>query len=388
MTDHRTKPDWDPRSEQVLDNPLTSFDAMREQCPVAHSDYMGWSVFRHADVLAVVTDHETFSNRVSRHRSVPNGMNQPEHTSYRRLIEPFFRKARMDEFEPACRQLSKQLVLKVSGHDRVAVVPEFAEAFALQVQCAFMGWPDRLQAPLRRWAHENFEATLSGDRQATAEVAERFSGYIRELLEERRGKGALKDTTAELIGARIDGQPLPEEDIVSILRNWTVGEIGTITASVSILLCFLAEHPELQQRLRREPERIPEAIDEILRLHGPLVTNRRRALRDTSIGGRSLGDDLRVSVNWISANRDPRAFEKPERFRWGRDHRHNLLYGAGIHVCPGAPLARLELRVLVETLLEGCEGIRLSPGHAPKPAHYPASGYRELRIDFSAGEDL
>lgn len=385
MAELHSDQDWNPRSKEVLEQPLANFDLMRESCPVAYSDYMGWSVFRHADVLSVVSNDKIFSNRVSCHRSVPNGLDEPEHTPYRRLIEPFFSDARMAEFEPVCRNICEQLALKVSGRENVNVVSEFAEDFALQVQCAFLGWPDHWREPLRQWAHENFGATLAGDRNATAEIARRFSGYIADLLDERRGpnNATVNDNTTELLNSRMGGEPMPEQDIVSILRNWTVGEVGTITASVTILLHYLAEQPALQQQLRREPELIPEAVDEILRLHGPLVTNRRRAVEDTAIGGCPISTGDRVTVNWIAANRDPQTFAQPEKFRWGRDQSHNLLYGAGVHVCPGAPLARLELRVLLETLLTKCDDFRLNPEHSPQVAHYPASGYSALWINFS-----
>ena len=84
------EPDWDPRAEKVLRDPSAAYDEMRERCPVAYSDYLQWSLFRHEDITRVLNDHHTFSNVVSRHLSVPNGMDPPEHTAYRRLIESYF----------------------------------------------------------------------------------------------------------------------------------------------------------------------------------------------------------------------------------------------------------------------------------------------------------
>ncbi|ROQ21256.1 hypothetical protein EDC38_1879 [Marinimicrobium koreense] len=384
MTDHRPTYDWNPRSDTVLDNPVASFDDMRQRCPVARSKYMGWSVFRHEDVLAVVTDHETFSNQVSKHRSVPNGMDQPEHTPYRTLIEPFFTDQRMALFEPECRDIAAELARAIAGRKQVDIVAELAEPFALQIQCAFLGWPDSLQEPLREWAHENHEATLAGDREAMAEIAQRFSRYIHELLETRREQGnwVPEDPTTEIMRSTIDGQPIPEKDIVSILRNWTVGEIGTIAASVGLLLKFLADHPSLQATLREDVDLIPEAVDEILRIHGPLVTNRRKATGPATLQSRQIETGDRVTVNWISANRDEGVFPQPDQFRWGRDQSQNLLYGAGLHVCPGAPLARLELRVLMEALLQISGAFAPTPDKAPVNAYYPASGYQHLWLDF------
>lgn len=131
------------------------------------------------------------------------------------------------------------------------------------------------------------------------------------------------------------GRPLHRGEIVSILRNWTAGEVGTISAAVGILAHYVAVHPALQQDLRDDPTLLPAAIDEILRLHGPLVANRRVTTRPVEIRGRKIAAGERISLNWIAANRDGRVFADPEIFRLDRDPTANLLYGAGIHVCPG-----------------------------------------------------
>jgi len=156
------------------------------------------------------------------------------------------------------------------------------------------------------------------------------------MLDERSGTGdaAVRDATEALMHEVVDGQPLSRGAIASILRNWTVGEIGTIAASVGIIAEWLACHPDWQQRLRGQPELQAEAIEEMLRLHGPLVVHRRVASCPAHVGGHEFEAGERVTVHWTAANRDPRVFEAPEEFRLGRDQSRNLLYGAGIHVCP------------------------------------------------------
>jgi cytochrome P450 len=125
---------------------------------------------------------------------------------------------------------------------------------------------------------------------------------------------------------------------------------------------------------------LPAAIEEILRIHGPLLANRRFATRAVEIGGRKIAAGERISLLWTSANRDGRVFEDPEAFRLGRDPAANLLYGAGIHVCPGAPLARLEMRVAMEELLARTTGIEPTAGTPPTGAVYPASGFAVLSL--------
>jgi len=375
-----SEPDWDPKSDAVLRDQLAAYDEMRERCPVAYSELLGWSLFRHEDLVRALNDPDTYSNAVSGHRSVPNGTDPPEHTEYRRLIEPYFRTEKMEAFEPRCRAIASNLVRSLLGHGEVEVIGELAQSFAVQVQCAFLGWPADMRQPLRLWMRKNREATLAQDRAAMVEIAREFDGYIDELLGTRRTADAQasQDVTASLLRERVWGRPLRNEEIVSILRNWTVGEIGTISAAVGILVHYFSEHPDLCRRLRAEPSPLPGAIDEVLRIHGPLVANRRITTRPVEIGGRTIGARERISLNWIAANRDGRAFEDAEAFRLDRDPAANLLYGAGIHVCPGAPLARMELRVVMEELLGRTSRLDLVPDKPPTKAVYPASGFATL----------
>lgn len=377
MTSERSPPpDWDPRSGPVLDDQIAAFDHLRHTCPAAYGAHGYLSLFRHDDVLRVLHDPATFSSAVSRYPSVPNGMDPPEHGAFRAIIDPYFSPSAMAAFEPTCRQIAARLVTRLPAAGAVDLVTGFAELFALQVQCAFMGWPEDLHQPLHQWTRKNHAAIRARDEAAMGAVAFEFDGTIRKLLEQRRQAGAAApdDVTTRLMRERVHGRSLATEEIVSIIRNWTVGELATIAASVSIVAYYLAGRAALQQQLREQPELLPAAIDEILRMHGPLVMNRRITTRPVTIRGHELPAGRRVAIIWPSANRDEAVFGDPDQLCLDRDPALNLLYGAGIHVCPGAPLARLELRVVMQTLLRHA---RLSTvaGHTPVRATYPASGY-------------
>ncbi len=282
--------DWDPRSDIVLSDQIKAYDKMRQRCPVAYSDYLGWSLFRHGDVVRALDDYHVFSSAVSSHLSVPSGMDPPRHTAYRRLIERHFEHGRVEAFEPRCRSISANLVSGLKRGVEIDLVTRLAQRFAIRIQCAFLGWPDSLHEPLLAWVRRNHEATLAKDTGAMAAIALEFDGYISELLEARRqsGPAAPDDVTTSLLQEWIDDRRLSHDEIVSILRNWTVGELGTITACVGILAHHLAQNQELQQKLREDLSLLPTAIDEILRLHPPLISNRRVTTRSVEIGGRTL----------------------------------------------------------------------------------------------------
>ena len=125
---------------------------------------------------------------------------------------------------------------------------------------------------------------------------------------------------------------------------------------------------------------LPAAIDEILRIHAPLISNRRITTRPTEVAGRQLDKGERLTLLWASANRDEAVFGDPDEFRVDRDPAANLLYGAGIHICPGASLARLELRVLFEALLDGTRHIEPVADEDAVRAVYPGSGFTQLPL--------
>src|SRR5262249_32526413 len=148
-----------------------AYDEMRRRCPVAYSKFMGWSLFRHEDVTRVILDYETFSNAVSQHLSVPSGMDQPEHTVYRRMIEPYFSRERMNAFEPVCRSIVVQHVRDLTRRGEVEFMVDVALPFAVEIQCAFLGWPRALHNTLIQWMGRNQAATLAQDRRAMSEIA-------------------------------------------------------------------------------------------------------------------------------------------------------------------------------------------------------------------------
>jgi hypothetical protein len=307
-------------------------------------------------------------------------MDPPEHTVYRKIIEPYFSYQRMLDFEPLCREVVTSL-LKDRLKPQMEFMSEVALPFAVRVQCAFLGWPQKLHATLLDWITRSQEATFARDRNALSETAREFEAIIDQLVDERRQTraGPHLDVTSALMHEQVNGRPLTNEELSSILRNWTAGEIGTISAAIGILAAFLAEHHDLQTKLRSDRSLLPYAIDEILRIHGPLVANRRVTKCPVKVGKREIPAGERISINWVAANRDENAFEDPTSFRFDRDTSKNLLYGAGIHVCPGAPLASLEMRILMEELLSRTVQIAFDSG-APTFAVYPSSGFSKLPL--------
>lgn len=373
--------DWDPRDASVLRDQRAAYDAMRESCPVAHSDFLGWSLFRHADIAEVIDRPEIFRSR-SPHPAIPNGMDPPEHTRYRNALVPYFDPEHMNAFEPRCRAIAAQLAELAVGLDELEFVGEFAEPYALGAQCDFLGWPNVIWVHLQGWTHGNQEAALSRDRAAGKALAEELSRYVDAAIRARRlARKPEDDLTTHLMSTTVDGRPLSDDDLASILRNWIAGH-GTVAAGLSILLFHLVSDQDLQQALRDDPASIPAAVDEIMRVDDPLVANRRTTSRAVEIGGRQIEAGSKITLMWIAANRDENAFPEPREIRLDRDQRNNFVFGAGIHDCIGAPLARLELRVALEELLARTSAIELVESQQPVRSVYPGNGFSKLPVRF------
>jgi hypothetical protein len=374
--------DWDPTSAPVLADQTTAYDKMRRRCPVAYSERLQWSVFRHEDILRVLHDPETFSSVVSDHLSVPNGMDPPEHTRYRHAIEPFFAADRVAAFEPETEAIANDLARGLSRAGTVELVAQLARPFAARSQCAFLGWPQDMAQELANWVTDNQAATLAQDRTRLSALAREFQDHVRGVLKSRRAKRspAQPDVTDELLATTVDGERMTDDALISVLRNWTVGEIGTITAAVGIIAHALSVNTALQERLRARPADIPRAVEEILRVHGPLATNRRVTTRPVRLGDRHLKAGEQVTLMWTSGNRDEGAFTDATSVDIDRDQSDNLLYGAGIHVCPGAPLARMELRIAVAALLRHTVWLEPDPDSPPELAIFPASGFSRVHL--------
>ncbi len=382
----RTGPDWDPRDPTVLADQRQAYDEMRARCPVAHSDFLGWSLFAHHDVVEAVSDTATFSSATKR-RAIPNGMDPPEHTVYRQLLDPYFTSERMAAFEPRSEAIASALLGPILARGETEFISEFAQPFPHQGLCAFVGWPVADWNRVHGWTHGNQDAAFRQDHEAGAVLAREFSAYVTEILDARRtGVGPADDLMGELLGAVVGGRSLSNEDIVGLLRTWTAGH-GTVATALGIAALHLATDLDLQERLRREPALIERAIREILRADGPLVSNNRTATRDVKVGGETIRSGERVSLMWIAANRDPQVIAAPNHVRLDRDAEDNLLFGMGIHRCLGEPLAMLSIRVALEYLLSHTSRIELTSNTAQPREVYPSNGLRSLPITLAARSD-
>ena len=375
--------------------PRSATDEQRASGPLARTPEGTWVVLGHAEAMEVAGDHDSYSSAVSRFLQVPNGLDGVEHTAIRAATDHFFGPEEMAAFEPVLRDVARDLVEELTADvgpagTEVDAVAAIGAVFAVRAQTAWLGWPAELEPQLLQWMVDNHEASRSREPEVgevpapayhpetidrTAEVAERFDALIRSVIRPRRAAGAHApdDVTNRLIHQRVElpdpevpdstERSLRDEEIVSILRNWTGGDLGSIALCVGVLLTAMSTRPQLAERLRHGTyEEAVAIVDELLRIDSPFVSNRRVTTCPVTLAGQEIAQGERLLIHWTSANRDERTFPSPDEFDPAANTPHNLVYGTGKHVCPGRPLATLELVVALQELLAVVE---VAPAETP-----------------------
>lgn len=342
-----------------------------------------WVLLRHADVVAAALDAETFSSDVSRYLQVPNGLDGAAHRAARESLDQFFTAEALAEFEPVFRSLAKSLVAALPTDTAVNAVDEIGAQFAVRAQSGWLGWPTELEPRLLAWVAANHAASRSGDQQRTAEVAAEFTAIIESVLRPRQAAGdaAPDDVTTHVMRTQVAGRPFTDEELISILRNWTGGDLGSIALCVGVLCAYLADHPDLQDHLATgvSEQEFNAVIDEIIRIDDPFPSNRRKTTCPVHIAGTDLAEGAVVKLHWMAANRDTTVFAYPDRFDPVANAEHNIVYGIGPHVCPGRGLATMELRILLQELLSQRQ-IQRASGQEWEREVTPVGGYHRVPV--------
>jgi cytochrome P450 len=388
-------------AEFVPEDPYPYFDWLRAQCPVRpeqHHDVL--MVTGYEEARAVYTDPERFSSATSvtgpfpgfsvplegddisdiieEHRDGLPFSDQlpcfdpPKHTAHRALLMRLITPKRLRENEEFMWRLADRQLDKVVANGKCEFVKEFGGPFALLVVAELLGVPEA--------EHETFLQELQGGHREGMAIGstggqtlghtpleflyERFTGYL-----EARRREPRDDVLTGLAKATFPDGSLPEViDVVRIAANLFGAGQETTVRLLTYMLYVLAEHPEMQDLLREKKDLIPNFIEEALRMESPVKGDFRLSRVRAEVGGVDVPPGTTVMVVNGAANRDPAHFDDPNEFQVERENaRHHLAFGLGIHVCPGAPLARAEAKVSLERILDRTRDITVSEEHHGPP---------------------
>jgi cytochrome P450 len=341
----------------AVDDPHAAWAELRDTCPVAHSERMGgfWLLSRYDDVVEVARDAARFNNSGGPQFGTPRPpleVDRPEHSFFRRLLQPYFAKEHVDQLAPRVREYVVEMLepLLAAGGG------EFAEAVSYPLPartlCLWLGLPDSEWAPLKRISEELFAAEEGrGDDPATrARCNDELYDWSRRIVDE-----GSSELVAGMLAAGVD-----ERTSVEVVRLLLTAGHNSTTGAIGNSVLTIARDAGVQQRLRDNLHLIPSAIEEFLRLETPVQAMPRWPNEDVELHGRTVPAGEQLMLFWAAANRDPEHFPEPERCVLDRAPNDHLTFGRGIHKCIGADLARVELRVTIEELLARTEWVELA----------------------------
>ncbi len=364
--------------EQVLDSRVI-WDQLRETSPVVAQDDGTFMLLSYDLVRGAAEEPLTFSSAVSAHRALPNSLDGRVHRSYREIVDRYMGPTQVAAQEEQCARNAAVVVDNIPTGQTFDALTQLGVPFAVATQCEWLGWPPSTAQELVDWMADNRAAAGSGDKELFADLAQRFDQIISNLLVGREANPE-GDVTSQLMAEKVGGRALSTPEIVSILRNWTAGDLGSLAASTAVIAYQLATDPQLQQYLRslvaaNDQVAFEEAVHELLRIDDPFVSNRRITTRDVTLDGVTIPKGSRVFLNWTSANRDPEAFPNPDQFNPDQNDAKNLVFGAGPHVCPGKALTLMELRTVIWQLLDRTTWVHPSPDQEGVREALPNNGW-------------
>lgn len=374
-------PAFNSANPEFLQCPHRMLAGMREQGRV-HEDMLGNSLLltRHADIDAFLRDRRYCKDPrklppdhpIRRVLQVPEEpdrqppmifLDPPEHTRLRRLVNQAFTPAAVEERRPRIREIAHELLDAIGTKTELDVVWDYARPLPIIVIAEMLGVAIDDRVKFAEWSNEMmhglnpFAAKELRNRalQARKDLIAYFSGAI----EEHR-LAPKPDLLSALVAAEENGDRLSQTELVDLcLLLLLAGNLTTTDAIGSGVLALL-EHPAQLDKLRRDRSLLPRAVEEILRWEPPFTSSRRLVMNDTEVAGCPVAAGTFVHGSLPSANRDPAVFADPETFDIAREKNPHLTFGAGIHMCVAAPLARAEVQIALDVLLSRCAKIELT----------------------------
>lgn len=364
-----------------------------------------WVVTRHEDLKAVMKDVQAFSSAVAFssasvvspealqmlgglehpvYRYSLVNVDPPLHTRFRTQFQRAFSPRQVAILEPQIRALTHQLLAELRANRRAEVINSFCNQLPLLTICRLIGVPDEDAPSIKHWSTDYIRLQIPGwsveEQRAIGQSVRDYYAYMLDMVR-RYGRSPADNLISAAIEARQSvAEPLSDEEIAGLTLNLVFAGHETTAALLGNTLYTLLSQRELWEYLGRHPERAAAVVDEFVRHGGPAFGLYRRTTRDVTLGEVTIPREATVFIAFFAGNHDPAQFPDPERLDIERQNAaSHVTFGHGIHYCIGAPLARLELRVVLEELPRTYPSLRLEPGQTPTPVpSFLLRSYREM----------
>lgn len=360
--------------------PFDALRRLRAEAPVYwHPEPNGpgfWVLTKYQDVMAVSLDSKTFSSwrggTIIRDFETPEdkqlnqnimlNMDAPQHTKYRRLVNLGFTPRMVNRLEPHLREMATGIIDRVAAQGECDFVTDIAAELPLQAIVELIGVPLEDRHLVFDWSNRMIgmdDPEYSGSLDRGKLAAMEMFMYANRLAEERRARPK-DDLVSILMEGEVDGEKLSEAEFDAFFMLLAVAGNETTRNLTSGGMLALMEHPAERQRLLADPSLMPTGVEEMLRWVSPVMYFRRTATHDTEIRGQKIREGDKVTIWYVSANRDEEIFPDAHRFDVGRHPNEHLAFGIGQHFCLGANLARLEIRIIFEELFRRLPDMELA----------------------------
>jgi len=374
-------------------DPFPAYSWMRRNAPVYFDEVNDlWALSRHGDVRAASTDCETFSSSNGIRPKFPPlpmmiDFDTPEHFRRRRLVSSGFTPRRVRGMEEQIRATCDRVIDRVCEIGHCDFVTDIAAPLPLAVIGDMLGVAESDRPDLLRWSEEMLGSQGSLDPEdidAAARAFVEYTEYMEQVIDARRRSGDDRDLVGILVNAEVDGDRLDHDSVIHETLLILVGGDETTRHVITGGFHALAGHPDQLARLRRRPELIPAAVEEMLRWVSPIKNMARTTTRPVTIAGQALPAGAEILLLYPSANRDEEVFEEPDRFDVARSPNPHLAFGFGAHFCLGNQLARTELRIMFEQLSSRLPDLSLVDDTPPPFRHASfISGIDAMPVTFT-----
>ena len=392
-----TTDDVPTRLDWSTTQPYPAWEAARAKCPVLHFDSgsasggEGYQLTRYADVEKALRDWQTFSSSINAEHigqfmgELILAMDGSEHRAYRNLVTHAFRASALERWDAQLmRPTVGRLLDAIAPLGRADLVRDITSKYPVQVICGIVGVPLEDHEQFHRWSEQINTGPL--DPPAGLVASQAMRDYLTPIVEDRR-RDPHDDLISDLVVAEIDGERLTDEKIYGFLRLLLpAGAETTFRVMGNALLALLTHHEEMAGVLA-DRELIAAVIEETLRWETSVTQVSRITTREVEVAGCPIPAGASVGVITGSADRDESRFEEADAWRLDRPAQHHLAFGTGPHQCLGMHLARLELRVGLDAILDRLPNLRLDPdASAPVIEGYAFRGPNALPVRFDPGD--
>jgi len=374
-------------------DPFPAFAWMRDEAPAYFDETSGvWGITRYADIKEISKDPDTFSNAGgirpdSDALPMMIDFDAPEHVRRRRLVSEGFTPKRIRESEEGIRTICDAIIDRVCERGTADFVNDIAAPLPMIVIGNMLGVAPEDRDALLRWSDDMLKALGSPDptlMEGATIAAMEYAEYITAVTEQRRRDNQTDDLIGTLVHAEIDGDTLDESSVIYESLLILIGGDETTRHVISGGMYELLTHPDQLALLVAERERLPLAVEEMLRWVSPIKNMARKATRDVELHGETIAAGQKLLLLYPSANRDERNFDEPERFDVTRTPNDHMAFGFGAHFCLGNRLARMELITMFDRLFERLPDLALaSDTEPPKRAANFVSGYETMPVTFT-----